>query len=53
MAEVEHMTNDAMPLAERPARTAGLEREIEELSHIEEALVEAAIARGEPVHRSE
>ena len=46
------MTNDPVPLAERPTRTAGLEREIEELSHIEEALVEAAIARGEPVHRS-
>ena len=27
-------------------------REIEELSRVEEALVEAAIARGEAVHRS-
>jgi hypothetical protein len=51
MAEVEHMTNDAVPLAERPALIGTLEREIEELSHIEVALVEAAIARCEPVHR--
>jgi hypothetical protein len=52
MAEVERMACDPAPLAERPARIAALEREIEELSHVEEALVDAAIARGEPVHRS-
>jgi hypothetical protein len=48
MAEVERMACDPAPLAERPARIAALEREIEELSHVEEALVDAAIARGEP-----
>ena len=32
---------------------AALEREIDELSHVEEALIEAAIARGENVRRSQ
>jgi hypothetical protein len=52
MAEVERMANDPVPRSERPARIAALEREIEELSYVAEALVEAAIARGEAVHRS-
>ena len=52
MAEATRMANEPVPLAERPARIAALEREIEELSRAEEALVEAAIARGDPVHRS-
>lgn len=52
MAEAERMANDPVPFAQRPARIATLEREIEELSRVEEALVDAAIARGEPVHRS-
>ena len=52
MAEVERMANDPVPRSERPARIAALEREIDELSHVEEALIEAAIARGETVHRS-
>jgi hypothetical protein len=41
-------------LSERSAaaRIAALEREIDELSHVEEALIEAAIARGETVNRS-
>ena len=41
-----------MPHSERPARITALEREIEDLSHVEEALVEAAMAMGQPVHRS-
>jgi hypothetical protein len=52
MAEVERMANDPVPHSKRPARIAALEREIDELSHVEEALIEAAIARGEAVHRS-
>ena len=52
MAEVERMANDPVPHSERPARIAALEREIDELSHAEEALVEAAIARGATVYRS-
>ena len=39
-------------MAERFARIAALEREIDELSHVEEAHIEAAIARGEAAHRS-
>jgi hypothetical protein len=52
MAEVTRLANEPVPLAERPKRIAALEREIEELSRIEEALIEAAIAQGEAVHRS-
>jgi hypothetical protein len=52
IAEVERMANDPVPSSERPARIAALEREIDELSHVEEALIETAIARGETVHRS-
>ena len=52
MAAVTRMIDKPIPYTERPARIAALEREIEELSHVEEALVEAAIARGEPVARS-
>jgi hypothetical protein len=46
MAEVKRMANDPIPVAQRPARSAALQREIDELSHVEEALVEAAIACG-------
>jgi hypothetical protein len=53
MAEVERMANDPVPLAERPRRVAALERELDdELHRVEEALVAAALATGEPVHRS-
>jgi hypothetical protein len=52
MAEAERMANDPVPRSERPARIAALEREIDELSHVEEALIDAAVARGETVHRS-
>ena len=45
MAEAERMANDPMPGSKCPARIIALEREIEELSRVEEALVEAAIAR--------
>jgi hypothetical protein len=34
------------------ANRGGTTHEIEELSNVEEALIEAAIARGETVHRS-
>jgi hypothetical protein len=39
-------------VAQRPARIAVLERELDELHRVEEVLVAAAISAGEPVHRS-
>jgi hypothetical protein len=52
MGEVERMANDPLPLAQRAPRIAVLERELDELLRIEEILVAATIAAGEPVHRS-
>jgi hypothetical protein len=52
MREVERMTNDPVPQAERRKRIAALEHEIEQLAYIEEPLVADAIARGEDVQRS-
>jgi hypothetical protein len=52
LTEVERMANDPVPLAQRPARIAALERELDELTYVEEALVAAAIAANQPVHRS-
>src|SRR5262245_37122504 len=52
MAEVERRANDPLPVAQRPLRIAALERELDELHRVEEALVAAAIAAGHPVHRS-
>jgi hypothetical protein len=52
MAEVERMANDPLPVAQRPPRVAALERELDELHRVEEALLVAAIATGQPVHRS-
>jgi hypothetical protein len=52
MGEVERMANDPLPVAQRPPRIAALDRELEELHRVEEVLVAAAIAAGEPVHRS-
>jgi hypothetical protein len=52
MTEVERMANDPVPVAQRPPRIAALERELDELHRLEEALVVAAIAAGHPVHRS-
>jgi hypothetical protein len=52
MTEVERMANDPLPVAQRPPRIAILERELDELHRVEEALVAVAIAAGEPVHRS-
>ena len=49
MAEVERMANDPLPVAQRPPRIAALERELDALHRVEEALVAAAIAA---VHRS-
>jgi hypothetical protein len=39
-------------VAQRPPRIATLERELDELHRVEEALVAATIASGQPVHRS-
>ena len=52
MGEVERMANDPLPVAQRAPRIAALERELDELHRVEEALVAAAIAAGSPVHRS-
>jgi hypothetical protein len=38
--------------AQRPQRVTALERGLDEFYRIEEALVAAAIAAGQPVHRS-
>src|SRR5262245_23764553 len=48
MAEVQHMANVPVPLAERPTRIAAVERDIEEMSLIEEALMEAAAGCARP-----
>jgi hypothetical protein len=52
MTEVERIANDPLPLAQRPGRVAALERELDELHRVEEALVAAALAAGSSVHRS-
>jgi hypothetical protein len=52
MTEVERMANDPLPLAQRAPRVAALERELDELHRMEEVLVVAAIAAGQPVQRS-
>ena len=46
------MANDPLPVAERAPRIAALERELDELHRVEEALVADLIAAGEPVQRS-
>jgi hypothetical protein len=52
MGEVERMANDPLPVAQRAPRVAALERELDKLHRVEEPLVAAAIAAGQPVHRS-
>jgi hypothetical protein len=52
MREIERMTNGVVPIKERVARIAALEREILQLAYIEETLVTDAIADGEDVQRS-
>jgi hypothetical protein len=52
MAEVERMANDPLPVGQRAPRIAALERELDKLHRVEEALVADAIAAGQPVHRS-
>jgi len=52
MAEVERMADDPLPVAKRAPRIAALERELDELHRVEEALVAAAVATGQLVHRS-
>jgi hypothetical protein len=46
------MANDPLPVAQRAPRIAALERELDDLHRVEEVLVVAAIAVGQPVHRS-
>jgi hypothetical protein len=52
MTEIERMANDPLPMAQRAPRVAALERELDELHRVEEVLVAAAIAAGQPVHGS-
>jgi hypothetical protein len=52
MGKIERMANAPLPVAQRAPRVAALERELDELHRVEEALVAAAIATGQPVHRS-
>jgi hypothetical protein len=52
MGEVERMANDPLPVAQRAPRIAALERGLDELHRVEEVLVAAAIAAGQPVQRS-
>jgi hypothetical protein len=52
MAEVERMANDPLPVAQRAPRIAALERELDKLYRVDEALVAVAIAAGQLVHRS-
>jgi hypothetical protein len=52
MGEIERMSCDPLPVAKRPARVAELERELDDLHRVEEALIAAAIADGQPAHRS-
>ena len=52
MADVKRMANDPLPVPERPPPIAALNRELDELHRVEEALVVAAIAASQPVHRS-
>ena len=46
------MANEPLPRAERKRRIAALEAELVELAYVEEALVAAALARGEDVQCS-
>jgi hypothetical protein len=50
--DVEHMANDPLPVTQRPPCIAALGRELDEPHRVEEVLVVAGIAAGEPVHRS-
>src|SRR5262245_51484683 len=52
MAEVERMANAPLPVAQRAPRIAAVEHELGDLQRVEEALVAAAIAAGQSVHRS-
>jgi hypothetical protein len=52
MGEVERMANNPLPVAQRAPRIAVLERQLDKLHRVEEALVAVAIAAGQPVHRS-
>ena len=52
IGEVERMANDPLPVAQRTPRISALEGELDKLHRVEEALIAAAIAAGQPVHRS-
>jgi hypothetical protein len=45
MTEVERMSNNPLPVAQRAPRIAALERELDELHRVEESLVAAAMGR--------
>ena len=44
--------NGPLPVAHRAPRIAALERQLDDLDRVEEALVAAALAAGSSVHRS-
>jgi hypothetical protein len=52
VALIERRAEAPCSVAERPARIAALEKEVEGLRYIEEALLTAATAQGEVVTRS-
>jgi hypothetical protein len=52
MREVERPADGSLPRAERNKRIAALEAELAELAYFEEAMVAAAIASGDDVHRA-
>jgi len=52
MGEVARLANDPLPMAQRAPRIAALDRELDELHRLEEALIVDAIAAGQSVHRS-
>jgi hypothetical protein len=52
MGEVARQADDPLPVAQRAPRIAALAQELSDLHLVEEILVAAAIAAGQPVHRS-
>lgn len=52
LLQIERETSGTMPLKDRAASIARLEREVEQLAYAEEALIAAALANGEDVQRS-
>jgi hypothetical protein len=52
LRQIEHETSNVIPIKQRSARIAEIEAEIEQLSYVEEALLDIAIADGKDVQRS-